>query len=215
MATVKNKTVKSTSTFNQSSLPEDKTILYDNYLYISHLDEGLRFWRLPTCPDTISDNMQVTFGQQNALGRTAPVFTYSNSGPRTMQIDLKLHRDMMNEINENYSNSPRQGYGEDYVDNLVKAIQAIAVPKYNLNNKAVEPPLVAVRFANQIFIKGIVTSSVGVVYEKPILSDDKYAMVTVSFQVSEVDPYDATTVYKNGSFRGMVRTLRNGMTAGD
>lgn len=189
-------------------------ILLDNYLYISHLDSDLQYWRLPSCPDTLNDSMDSSFSPTTPLGRSAPVYTYQHSGPRSVQITLNLHRDIMDDINENYSNS-KQKTGEDYVDNLIHAIQAIAVPKYNLSNKAVEPPLVAVRIENQLFIKGVVSSSVGVTYKKPILYNGKYALVEVSFTVSEVDPYDASTVYKNGSFRGVVKTLKKGMNIED
>lgn len=189
-------------------------LLQDNYLYISHLDEDLQFWRLPSSPDSINDAMSSTFGKTTPLGRSAPVYTFSNAGPRSVQFNITLHRDMMDEINEGYSNV-RQGIGEDYVDNLIKALQAIAVPKYNLSNKAVEPPLVAIRIENQIFIKGVVTSGIGLTYKKPILSNGKYAIVSLSLTIEEVDPYDATSVYSNGSFRGVVRTLKKGMNLED
>lgn len=200
------------NTYKSSTL--SKAVVLDNYLYISHLDKDLQYWFLPSCPDSINDSMNSTFAETNALGRSAPVLTYSKSGPRTLQVDLKLHRDLMDDLNIGRSNS-KLGVGEDYVENLVHAIQAIAVPKYNLSNKAVEPPLIAIRFVDQIFIKGVVNGTVGVTYEKPILSNNKYAQLTVSFQVTEVDPYDATSVYTNGSFRGVVRTLRKGMNLED
>ena len=116
----------------------------------------------------------------------------------------------MDDVNIGVSNS-KLGTGEDYVDNLIHALQAIAVPKYNLNNKMVEPPLVAIRIGEEIFIKGVVTSGLGITYEKPILENNKYAKVKLSLTVSEVDPYDATTVYENGSFRGVVAELKDGM----
>jgi hypothetical protein len=101
--------------------------------------------------------------------------------------------------------------GDDMAESFIHAIQAIAVPKYNLSNKAVEPPLVALRLGREIFIKGIVSGGVSVTYGKPILINEKYAEITISFTVSEVDPYDATTVFKNGSFRGLTASLRKGM----
>jgi hypothetical protein len=159
--------------------------------------------------------MASKFEQTTPLGRSAPVYTYSSSGPRTVQFDITLHRDMMDDINEGYSNAELQKTGEDYVDNLIRALQSIAVPKYNLNNKAVEPPLVAIRIENQIFVKGIVSSAIGLTYKKPILSNGKYALVTLSISIDEVDPYDSTTVFANGSFRGMVRTLKKGMNLED
>jgi len=200
--------------------------LPNNYLYISHLDtaglDGMsdvskklsdvpKYWILPTYPDEISDTMQSNFQATNALGRSAPVYTYSNSGPRTVQISLALHRDIMDDLNLNNS-SVTLYPGEDYVDALMRAIQAIALPKYNVtNNKMLEPPLVAVRLANELFIKGVVTGNVGINYKKPILNNNRYALVDFSFSISEVDPYDSSYVFKNGSFRGVVNTLKNGM----
>lgn len=189
-------------------------LLPENYLYISHLDEDFKFWQLPCTPETITDSMESTFNQTTALGRSAPVFTYSKSGPRTVNISLKFHRDMMDALNVGISNSELK-LGEDYVDNLIKALQAISVPKYNLSNKAVEPPLVALRLSNEVFIKGVVTSAIGLEYKLPILSNGKYAQVSLSFAVSEVDPYDASTVFTNGSFRGVVKTLKKGMNIED
>ena len=189
-------------------------LLPENYLYISHLDEEFQFWQLPCTPDTISDSMASTFNETSALGRSAPVFTYSKSGPRTVQISLKFHRDMMDSLNAGVSNVVLK-LGDDYVDSLIKALQAIAVPRYNLSNKAVEPPLVALRLSQEVFIKGVVTSAICLEYTLPILSNGKYAQVSVSFTVSEVDPYDATTVFQNGSFRGVVKTLKTGMNLTD
>jgi hypothetical protein len=158
--------------------------------------------------------MQSTFTPTSALGRTAPVYTFSNSGPRQVQIEIPLHRDIMDEVNTGISNS-ELGEGEDYVDNLLRALQAIAVPKYNLTNKAVEPPLVAIRISNEIFIKGVVTSGIAITYEKPILRNGKYASIKLSITVAEVDPYDATTVFQNGGFRGVVQSLKKGMNIED
>lgn len=200
---------------NQLNTKQGYLFAESNYIYISHLDEDLQYWLLPVTPDSIQDSMDSTFVSTNVLGRSAPVWTYSNSGGRTVQITLKLHRDIMDEVNVGESNLNIEP-GEDYVDSLIRALQAIALPKYNLNNKAVEPPLVAVRIMDEIFVKGIVTGGVGVTYEKPIITthdgkQSKYAQVTVSFNVSEVDPYDATSVYQNGSFRGYVKTLKSFM----
>lgn len=182
-------------------------ILPDCYIYISHLDEGHQYWMLPGYPDEVTDDMGSTFNPTTALGRSAPVYTFSNSGPRTVQIRLSFHRDMFEEMPTNVT--PRDG--EDKAESFIHALQAIAVPKYNLSNKAIEPPLVAVRLGREVFIKGVVTSSIGITYGKPILVNEKYATMQVSFTISEVDPYDATTVYKNGSFRGLVHSMRQGM----
>ena len=184
-------------------------ILPDCYIYISHLDlpEDAKYWQLPGYPDKVSDQMNSSFQENSALGRSAPVYTFSNSGPRTINFTLSFHRDMFEEMPTNVV--PRDG--EDKAESFIHAIQAIAVPKYNLTNKAIEPPIVAIRLGREVFIKGIVSGGVNVTYGKPILSNEKYAVIDISFTVSEVDPYDASTVFKNGSFRGLTATLRSGM----
>lgn len=202
----------------------EKRNLPNNYIYISHLKGEISghydssgdnviedpYFILPTYPDSIADSLNSTFNETNALSRSAPVYTYSNSGPRTVQFSFKFHRDMMDEFNQGVSNY-KLGEGEDYVEGLVHCLQAIAVPKYNLQNKLVEPPLVAIRISNDIFIKGIVSGGVTVNYEKPLLyPDGRYAVMSVQFTVSEIDPYDSTTIFKNGSFRGVTKTMKKG-----
>jgi hypothetical protein len=182
-------------------------ILPDCYLYISHLDEEFKYWQLPGYPDEVTDQMDSSFQQNTALGRSAPVYTFSNSGPRSISIKLHFPRDIFDEMPSNVI--PRDD--EDPTECFIHALQAIAVPKYNLSNKAIEPPLVAVRLGREVFIKGVVTSGITVSYGKPILVDEKYSDINVSFTIHEVDPYDSTTVFKNGSFRGMTATLRKGL----
>lgn len=185
-------------------------LIPDAYIYISHLDEDMRFWRLPSVPDNINDSQSASFNSTNALGRSAPIMTYSNSGSRTISFDFKLHRDMMDDINTGVSNAELLD-GEDYIDSLVRALRSIALPKYNLSNKYVEPPMVAVRLCDEIFIKGVVNGNISVSYGNPILENNRYARVGVSFAITETDPQSAQSVFKNGGFRGVVNTLRKGM----
>lgn len=205
--------------------------LIANYIYFYHLD---KFCVLPMYPESVSDNMTTKFRETNALSRSAPVFTFQNSGPRTVTISLDLHRDLMNDINTNVSNlksnvEPFQSVYDadgkfienDYVDTLVNYLQSMALPKYKIYNtgsKSVEPPMVAVRFGDDIFIKGVVTSGVQVTYKKPIITVirngktyNKYAVISINFTVSEVDPYDSETVAQKGSFRGITQTFQDGI----
>jgi len=89
----------------------------------------------------------------------------------------------------------------DSVDTLVKEIQAAVLPTYASSSKMVDPPLVACRVGNEVYIKGIIVGSVSVSYSGPILYNDKYAICTIAFTITEVDPYDAYTVQNIGSFR--------------
>lgn len=198
-------------------------VVPNNYIYISHLVgekylDGTEiedpYFLIPTDPDTISDSLNSTWQEATALSRTAPIMTYSNSGPRKVQFTFKLHRDMMDELNVKLSNFKlgKDGRSEDYVDALVRILQSIALPKMNLQNKLIEPPMVAVKIGTQIFIKGVVSGGVTVNYEKPMLyPDGKYATATVSFEVTEIDPYSSTGVYTNGSLRGLTATMKNKM----
>ena len=192
----------------------DMRMRLNAWIYFYHLD---KFCILPDYPETIQDSMRSEFTETNALARTAPVFSYQHSGPRTVTVSLKLHRDMMRDLNKGVSNLKDNVVdfsGEDYVDTLIRYLQAIALPKYNAysaNSKAVVPPMVAVRFGNNIFIKGVVSSGIQVNYSKPILIDDKYAVAEVSFTVSEVDPYDAEKVVEMGSFRGITKSFKDGI----
>ena len=175
-----------------------------NYIYLYHTD---KFIIIPEYPESITDNMTLTFNQTQALSRSAPVFTYAYSGPRSVTFNLELHRDMVNDLNITAGNTNLKSnvvsQTDDYVDTLIKELQSIALPRYNVNNSAVVPPRVAVRFGNELFISGVVTSNISCVYNKPILSNGKYAKVSISFTVSEYDPYDATLVSQLGSFRGI------------
>jgi len=185
----------------------DKINLINNYIYLYHTEE---FLILPLYPETITDSMQSTFSSTNALSRSAPVFSYSNSGPRSIQITLNLHRDMLDGVNIDVSNMKIENINDDYVDTLIKKLQSIALPRYLVGSKTVVPPMVAIRFGDEIFIKGVVTNGITVTYNKPIIivndNESKYAQVTIGFSVSEVDPYDADSVGRLGGFRGLTRT---------
>lgn len=182
--------------------------LIDNYIYLFHTDEWVL---LPQYPDSIADTMGSTFAQTQVLSRTAPIFSYSYSGPRSVQVDLDLHRDMFNQVNMEGASNMRVEVGEDYVDTIIKKIQAVALPSYNSSQKLINPPIVAVRFGKDVFIKGIVNSAVSVEFQKPILDNDKYAKVTLHFTVYETTPYDAESVSRLGSFRGITSQFKNGI----
>ncbi len=183
----------------------------NNYIYISHLDQNFQAWRLPCCPESITDSMESSFNSATALGRSAPVYTYSHSGPRTVVIDLAFRIDQFDDENMVNPYAPPAAPGEYQVDGFIRALQAISLPKYDMSNKAVEPPLVALRLSNEVFIKGVVTSPIQVTYGLPLIYGERYAFIKVSLTVTEVDPYDATAVFKNGSFRGLVSSLRSKM----
>lgn len=204
--------------FNNSALPIDKysgVVTGNNYICILHLlSEKEETWGepiyavIPQWPEQIADSIGSSFQSTNALSRSAPVFSYQNSGPREVQISFTLHRDMMDEANYYISNLPVEDK-EDYVDALIKALQAVALPNYHASSSEVVPPQVAVRFGDQLFIKGVVNGGVTVTYSGPLLTDNKYAQVAISFKVSEVDPMDARSIAQVGSFRNISKSYND------
>ena len=109
----------------------DKMI--ENYIYLYHVD---KFIVLPTYPESIQETLNSTFTETAILSRSAPIQTYASSGPRTVNISLQLHRDMMTQINYGVSNI-KLGIGDDYVDTIINELQAVALPKYMAAQKVV------------------------------------------------------------------------------
>lgn len=194
--------------------------LIENYIYIYQLD---KYVILPVWPESVTDDLGSTFATTNILARTAPIYSYSYSGPRTVQFNLQLHRDLMdsvNNLNTKFLDANKEfspvvlQVTDDYVDVLIKYLQAMALPSYGANtpvSKMINPPQVAVRLGNNLFIKGIVNGSVGVTYSGPIDKTLKYQIVNINFQVSEIDPQDAESIAKWGSFRGLENVLTRHM----
>ena len=93
----------------QTSGCRNKTLLKTADFYFYHLE---KFCVLPMYPDDINDNMDTSFSSTNALARSAPVFSYQHSGPRSITIDLKLHRDIMDGLNTGVSNLKKSTGGD-------------------------------------------------------------------------------------------------------
>lgn len=177
--------------------------LITNYIYMYHTQQ---FVIIPSYPDSIQDSLGVSFNSETPMLRSAPIFSYSNSGPREVLVSIKLQRDIMSQINRGKSNLKVE-LGDDYVDTIIKQLQSIALPRYASGAKMVDPPIIAVRFGNELFIKGVVVGAITTVFEKPIIVGDKYEQVSISFSVKEITPYDALSVQQNGLLRGLNTTL--------
>lgn len=206
---------------DQYNKTESKSFaLIENYIYFYHTKTLLL---IPTYPEQIQESNSVSFSKVTPLSRSAPIYSYTSSGPRTFQVSLQLHRDMMNDVNITSQKYPDivkrvQGINQtDYVDKLINQLEAIVLPKYSTSEKMVNPPMVAVKFGEDLFCKGVVTGSLSKDYSGPILSTNKYALVSVSFTLEEVDPYDAEyfTKYGGGASRGFSMDLaRNEFAVG-
>lgn len=199
-------------------MPVEKLPQYDiidNYLWISNLGENGLYFILPTWPNSIQDQMQNSYNPTNSLSRSAPMYSYQYSGPRTISFNLELHREMLDLVNITndtiikYKNTLKED-SYDTVDTLLKAVSSLSAPKYTLSTRAVEPPTVAVKIGTEVYIKGIVNNSINIEYRKPLIKYEdgktRYAVCSINFVVTEVDPYDSATLYRTGSFRNITST---------
>lgn len=184
--------------------------MIDNYIYLYHTKTLIA---LPLFPESIQDSMSTQYTPNHPMSRSAPIYSYSGSGPRALQLELPLHRDMMNGVNvatsSIFSAHLDTLSSEDYVDLMINQLQSAALPRYGAAEKMIDPPLVAVRLGNSIFCKGVVEGGVTVTHSGPILENNKYALVTITFTIHEVDPYDADTVALEGGFRGLRTSLES------
>lgn len=194
--------------------------LIENYIYLYHTDT---FIILPVFPESVSDTNNAGFSPTTPIARSAPIYSYTGSGPREVRFDMKLHRDMMTQVNYTASNVTVE-IGDDYVDTLVKQIQACALPNYQSAAKMVDPPMVAIKIGRDVFIKGVVIGGPSITYSGALVvnsyvengvikadwdSPPRYSEISISLTIAEIDPYGAEDVMQMGSFRGVSSTLEN------
>ena len=169
----------------------------DNYIYFHHIDKD-NLIIIPVDPDSVADSMNASWASSTPLSRSAPIYSYQNSGPRSVQLAFSVHRDLMKQFNP----------GEkDAVDLLLKNLEACVLPTYKETNKVVNPPIVSVKIRDEVYIKGIV-STVSKSYQLPIINygnkkadNFKYALVNINFNIQEITPYSASIIANKGGYR--------------
>lgn len=173
--------------------------MIENYIYLHHIN---KFIVLPSFIDSVQDSQPIKWEFQTPLSRSAPIYSYASSGPRTVQVSFNLHRDLMQDINRGVSNiGDIKEVDIDYIDTFIKYIQASVLPDYQATSKVVNPPIVSLKLGNDIFIKGVVSSNLGITYRYPILKNGRFAEVQINLTISEIDPYSARDVIYTGSYR--------------
>lgn len=189
------------------------------YLYIYHM--GLEF-NLPTLPETITDTMPINFHKEDVLARSAPQITFSSAGPRSVNINIKLHRHiftlenpqldkitgqqvvpMMDPLTAKTLNYP----ATDAADLLVNALLTLSLPRYQDSAKAIVPPSVLVRYGKEMCIRGV-PDTVTKTTSGPWLKSGKQAIVDISFNLTETEPFSAQYVAENGSLRSISADLK-------
>ncbi len=181
--------------------------LIENYIYFYHLD---KVCILPLYPESVSESISANFNTTSILGRSAPLFTYANSGPRTQTISIDLHREMLYGVNITNSTFIENINTDTVIEELIKTMQAAVLPKYTNITKTINPPIVAMRLGDELFIKGIIRN-VSTTFRKPIVNN-KYQLCTISFTIEEFEPYDAEAVKTIGFYRGFDRRIESDHT---
>ena len=99
------------------------TTSVDNYITFHHTGKS---YVIPVDPDSVADQMSASFASNFPLSRSAPIYSYQNSGPRTVQVSFTLHRDLCKEFNPDT---------EDMVEELINNLEGMVLPDYNEANK--------------------------------------------------------------------------------
>ena len=173
------------------TVKKDLNIPEENYVYFHHTHTKII---IPVDPQAVSDTMGASFASSSPLSRSAPIYSYQNSGPRTVGVNFFVHRDLCNEYNN---------LGYDAVDVWIQNLDQMVLPDYNSAGRIVNPPLVSLKLRDDIFIKGIVTGT-SHTFDVPIINyggKNRYAVVTLNFSVQEVTPYSASILPSIGQYR--------------
>ena len=125
-----------------------------------------RVW-FPCFPQSYSDTRVANYTSQNPLGRSEPFQIYENSGPRTVSVSFRMHREML-------CVTP--------VDDVVKAVQSATYP---VGDDGSITPRVRLVLGNSCDITGIIAGSVEATWSETINKDVEYNVVDLSFTVTE------------------------------
>ena len=175
----------------------------DNYIYIHHTNTLVV---IPTFPEQLTDNTATNYTSTTIMGRSAPIYTYNGSGPRSVDISLKLHRDLMNSVNTdivvppNLEDTYKSEYEQlqakinrqDYMELLIRELQSIALPSYTTAAKMINPPLVTIRIGDELFCKGVIEGGVTVSYSGPILANSVYEEDGRISYIKDAEGHDTT-----------------------
>lgn len=153
-------------------------------LYSSLTDESVDF---PVYPEEYEDGYTANYETMpDMLYQYEPWYTYKSSGPRTINLTFKMHRDM-------WTGDHRDGK----CNSLIRFCQANCFPAYN--GASVNTPIVALYIAGKPYIRGILTEEKHT-YSGP-LGLDKFPLavdLTLTFTEISVTPLNFETVRKKG-----------------
>lgn len=159
----------------------------ESWIYLYHLD---KFYNIPVTPENLPNSYANKFSLEDIMNRTAPKFAYSGSGPRTLTVNLVIHKQLFALDNENSSGT---------VDELIKALEACAYPEYDKAKSKIIPPSVLLKFGNVVTIRGVINTGINCTHSGPWLKDGTMALANIQFSIVELDQYGANFISQFGS----------------
>ena len=142
-------------------------------LYSSLSDSTIDF---PVYPEEYEDGAQATYDTMpDMLYQYEPWYTYKSSGPRSISLTFKFHRDM-------WSGDHRDGMANQ----LIRFCQAQCYPLFN--GASVNTATVTLYIAGQPYITGILKEEKHT-YSGPIGLDNMPLSVTLTLTFDEVSSY--------------------------
>lgn len=132
----------------------------------------------PCYPESYTDSRQSNFTSQNPLGRSEPFQIYQNSGPRTVSVSFRMHREMTHN-------------GYDTVGRIVGAVQSATYPT---GNESIIPK-VYLSIGRNCSIWGVIEGQVSAEWSETINKEQQYNAVNLSFTVTECTGNPKTSGY--------------------
>lgn len=141
----------------------------------------------PVYPEELSDGRSATYTEMpDLLYQYEPWYAYQNSGPRSLSLTFKMHRDM-------WSGDHRDGK----CNQLVRFCEACCYPEYN--GSAVNTTKVTMYIKGEPLISGILTKA-SPRWSGPIGLDGFYLECELSLEITEVadSPLSYNVVKRKG-----------------
>jgi hypothetical protein len=126
---------------------------------------------IPCYPDGVAESQSAQWSEQAIIGRSSPISSYNNTSYRTIDVTLKLHREL----------GEQMGLGTDCLERLEIIFRRSVYPSYN-NQQGISPPITTIVLGN-FKAKGYVTS-VTFNWSGPII-DKKYQMLEIGVHLTD------------------------------
>lgn len=154
------------------NLPKEPRTWFDSYIIIYNVKGGTKTIPIVLSPTGISENLSASFDQQTSAGRSAPVISYSSTGARTINFNMRVSADML-----------PSGYGKN-TKNYISALKALLFPDYSSSIGIIKSPHCLV-VIGKLKLDGVCTSF-GATYQDIFGKNGQHTVVDVDLSFTEV-----------------------------